>query len=297
MGRRRVAPLVFLVLAGLIYPAASPADHTTTTATVSAQLKERRTADAWTVEISWAAECHGAAGHIVFNGELYLVNVDTGERIHTGGVVSTSGQRTFSGKRDWYVDSREREQHLKPELIISCYQSFPQDGGPSSVVTGNQVTIPPAFSGGGGSGGGGSGGGDYGQGDPTAPLGSGGCGNALMGTNGPETLTGGAEGDVIFGLGGKDLIRGRRGHDCLIGGSGDDRLEGQLGADRLTGGRGRDVLVGGPGVNAYDAGPGNDYVNARNARREMVRCGRGRDRARVDRRDRVVSCERGSRPR
>ena len=144
---RRLAPLVFLVLVGLIYPAASSANHTTTSATVSARVKERRSADFWTVEISWAAECHGGSGHIVFNGELYLVNVDTGERIHAGGVVSTSGRRTFSGRRDSYVASRERAQHLKPELTIGCYQSFPQDGGPNSVVTGNGVTIPPAFGG------------------------------------------------------------------------------------------------------------------------------------------------------
>ena len=102
---------------------------------------------------------------------------------------------------------------------------------------------------------------------------------------------------MIFGFGGNVRIRGRRDHDCLIGGSGNDRLYGERGNDRLTGGRGRDVLVGGRGRNAYDAGPREGLVNARNGKRELVRCGRGRDRARVDRRDRVRSCERVSRGR
>jgi hypothetical protein len=60
----------------------------------------------------------------------------------------------------------------------------------------------------------------------------------------------------------------------------------------LTGGRGDDRLSGGSGVNAYDAGPGADCIDAPNGRPELVRCGSGRDRARVDRRDRVRGCER-----
>jgi hypothetical protein len=289
--------LACVALLALIWPAASSAEPRVS-ATVSALVKERRSTDNWTVELSWTASCQGvSAGKTpVYNGELYMVDLDTGERHHAGGVVDTSGQRSVSGKRDWYVTARRREQHLRPEFTIDCYEQFPQLGGPTITVTGNPVTIPPAFGGRrGGSGGGG--GGDYGTGDPTAPLGAGGCINALLGTNGADTLTGGSDGDVIIGFSGNDRIRGDSDHDCLIGGKGNDRLDGEPGSDRLTGGRGKDVLVGGPGVNAYDAGPGNDYVNARNGTRELVRCGRGRDRARVDRRDRARSCERLSRPR
>jgi len=96
---------------------------------------------------------------------------------------------------------------------------------------------------------------------------------------------------------GNDLIRGFGDDDCLVGGSGGDRLLGGSGYDRLTGGRGADTLVGGSGVNRYDAGAGNDVVNARNGRAELVSCGSGRDRARIDRRDRVRNCERVKRPR
>jgi Ca2+-binding RTX toxin-like protein len=205
-------------------------------------------------------------------------------------VVDTSGQQTVTRKRTWSVKSKPREQHLRPELTdFDCYQHFPLHGGKAKItVSGDGVTIPPAFS---GSGSGGGGGGDYGAGDPTRPLGSGGCRVALVGTDKPDTLAGGDAGDVIFGLGAGDRIGGRGGHDCLIGGKGADRLLGAAGNDRLTGGGGNDLLAGGPGTNSYDAGPGNDVVKAVNGTRESILCGSGRDRVDADRGDRVVRCE------
>lgn len=72
-------------------------------------------------------------------------------------------------------------------------------------------------------------------------------------------------------------------------------LLGEDGDDRLTGGSGADRLVGGRGENIYDAGSGNDFVDAANGRSELVRCGRGRDTARVDRTDTLSGCERVTR--
>jgi RTX calcium-binding nonapeptide repeat (4 copies) len=288
------ALLICAIAAALLVPAASSAHHIVTGATVSAQLKERRSADFWTVEIRWTASCNGASpGTAWFDGHLYLVDVDTGERIYTGAVASTSGASVISGSRDWYVSARERPQRLFPELTIYCYENFPLHGGREVVTTGTSVVIPPSFSGGGG----GGGGGDYGSsGDPTDPLGSGGCAAAIVGTEDADTLGGGGEGEVFLALGGRDRVGGGGGHDCLLGYGGADVLRGEDGHDRLTGGRGADLLVGGGGVNAYDAGPGRDVVQARNGKRELVRCGSGRDRARVDSRDRVRDCERVSRP-
>jgi Ca2+-binding RTX toxin-like protein len=279
----------------LLVPAGGLAHHIVTSATVTARLKERRSTDFWTVEFRWTANCQGAEpGTAWYDGDLYMVDADTGERIYVGGVVDTSGQRTVTHTLEWFVSSAERERRLLPELTINCFQNFPLHGGPDVTTSGEGVFIPPRLSGGG------HGGvnGDYGSsGDPTRPPAAGGCVVALVGTNERDTLTGGAGGDVVFGLGAGDQIRGSGGHDCLIGGSGGDLLRGEAGSDRLTGGRGNDVLVGGPGVNAYDAGSGSDFVDARNGKRELVRCGSGRDRARVDRRDRVSRCERVSRPR
>jgi RTX calcium-binding nonapeptide repeat (4 copies) len=289
-----LALLAGIASLALIWPAASSADHITTSATVSARLKERKSAGSWIVELSWTAGCTGAApGTAWFDGELYLVDLDTRERIHAGGVVSTSGASLISGKRDWLVASRERPARLMPELTIHCYENFPLHGGREVVTTGSTVIIPRRYGGGGGGGGGGS---DGGSGDPTAPVGNGGCVTALVGTDGPDTLRGGAGGEVIFGFRGKDRIESGGGHDCLLGDEDNDVLRGQAGNDRLTGGAGADTLVGGPGINAYDAGPGADFVEARNGKRELVRCGSGRDRARVDRQDRVRDCERVSRP-
>jgi hypothetical protein len=94
------------------------------------------------------------------------------------------------------------------------------------------------------------------------------------GRSGRDRLVGTAYADVLRGLGGQDV---------LLGLGGNDRLYGGRGADRITGGRGLDLLVG-------DAG--NDVLLARDGSRDVVRCGTGRDRAIVDRRDRVVpGCE------
>ena len=293
MSRRRLtAVLALTVSTALIWPAPSPANHTRTIATVSAKVKSQRATDLWTVELRWTATCLNVAEgkEAVFNGQLYLVDADSGERTSVGGVVSRPDPST-SGSRETYVAAIARPQRLVPQLVISCYETFPQDGGPATTATGDAVIIPARF-GGGGSGGGGGGSGGGGGGGAGEPVGSGGCRAALLGTNGPDELTGSNGSEIIIGFGARDRILGRSGNDCLIGGTGSDRLEGGDGSDRLTGGTGSDVLIDRQGFNAYDAGRGNDFVNARNGVRELVRCGPGRDRARADRRDRIRSCER-----
>jgi Ca2+-binding RTX toxin-like protein len=291
MSRRRLSAALLGTVSILLWPGASAADTLRTSATVSAQVTERKSTDFWVVQISWTAACHGAAGETWYQGNLYMIDVDTDERIYVGGVVDTSGQRSVSGTREWYVSSQKRPRRLRPELTIECYEHSPLKGGESVTTTGAAVIIPPSYGGGGGrSGGGGGNGGD--NGDPTEPLRAGGCVIALLGTNGADELTGNEGSEVIIGFGARDRLRGEGGHDCLLGGSSNDRLIGGKGGDRLTGERGRDILVDRDGVNAFDAGPGRDIINARNGARELVRCGSGRDRALVDPSDRVHSCER-----
>lgn len=145
------------------------------------------------------------------------------------------------------------------------------------------------------------------------------CANVIRGTGDDELLAGTAFGDRLIGGSGRDLIRGGGADDCLEGGNGGDVLDGEDGNDRLAGGDGhdrlrgglgddtlrgglrndvliggpgRDLLVGGVGTDRYDAGPGNDSVDARDGVRERIDCGRGLDRVRIDRRDRVRNCER-----
>jgi Ca2+-binding RTX toxin-like protein len=135
----------------------------------------------------------------------------------------------------------------------------------------------------------------------------GGTGNdRLNGGDGNDTLEGSAGNDVGLGGNGSDRANGGAGRDRISGGagndnlnglSGNDSLSGGTGNDRLTGSTGNDKLTGGAGKNRYSAGSGNDVVNARNRRTEVVDCGSGRDRATVDRRDRVKRCERVKRSR
>lgn len=89
-------------------------------------------------------------------------------------------------------------------------------------------------------------------------------GRAFAGTSGD---------DLILGSRGADRVRAGAGADIVRTGAGDDRLRGGSGADRLVGGRGRDTIVA-------NGGSG-----------DVVRCGSGRDRAIVDRSDRVSRCE------
>jgi polysaccharide lyase-like protein/hemolysin type calcium-binding protein len=100
------------------------------------------------------------------------------------------------------------------------------------------------------------------------------CGVAQKGTGAGETLKGTAGSDLINGLGGNDRIKGQGGGDCLRGGRGRDTVKGGGGHDHLKGGKGRDRFV------------------ARDRQRDVIRCGRGYDLARVDAKDKVRSCER-----
>ena len=90
--------------------------------------------------------------------------------------------------------------------------------------------------------------------------------------------------DRFAGTPGSDKVRARQGDDRLRGAAGDDCLFGQGGGDRLVGGPGSDHLAG---------GAGRDRINAADGEADLVRCGKGRDRAVVDPKlDRARGCER-----
>jgi hypothetical protein len=269
MGLRRALALAgSAALFALVWPAVSPADHVSVEASAVAVLKEHTGSGSWSVEVRFSVRCIGATRGVLYFGNLNLVDEQTGERIYLGGVSSASGKVTqiVAAKSYW--------RRMRPELRVSCAEDLGGHGSDFIDVQGGAAIVPARDAEGESGGGGASGGGPDGGSDPTAPQRAGGC---LQ---------------VIFGRGGSDSVRGRDGHDCLVGGTGNDTLRGENGDDRLTGGRGADTLTGGAGVNAYDAGSGNDVVDAVNGRVELVDCGPGQDRARVDLRDRVSGCER-----
>ena len=310
----RRALILSLALLFSLPAAPAVADHVTSSPQVSARLGERLSDNSWIVIVDWSINCSGPApGNANYTGNLNLDDVDTGEVIYMGGTASASGS---DGQP---VTRGGLPRRMRPRIKASCFDGgIGNHGSDTHEVTGNVVTVPgrgdedgdgvpDGGSGGGGEQGGAlpSGAGDQGRedfpgagfGGPTDPLRSGGCETVRLGTSGAESLDGTAAADLIFGLGGGDLISGRGDDDCLIGSSGKDRLFGGPGYDRLTGGTGADTLVGGGGVNRYDGGAGRDVVKARNGRAELVSCGSGRDRAVVDRSDRVRNCERVKRSR
>ena len=145
--------------------------------------------------------------------------------------------------------------------------------------------------------------------------------SARLGTTGDDTVRGTRVADSIVGLRGNDRLSGLGGADCLDGdygndvvdgGPGNDRLYGGIfpGRDTLRGGRGNDRLDGGPSGDVLDGGAGNDTIidrkgankavggagddtiDVRNGKRDVIDCGGGRDRAKVDRIDRPKRCER-----
>jgi RTX calcium-binding nonapeptide repeat (4 copies) len=80
------------------------------------------------------------------------------------------------------------------------------------------------------------------------------------GTDGDDTLVGGARADVLVGY---------AGHDGLYGGGGPDRLLGGAGWDHLYGGNGNDILDGGPAS--------TEWPNGEFDRRERLIGGAGDD--------------------
>ena len=69
----------------------------------------------------------------------------------------------------------------------------------------------------------------------------------------------------------------------LNGTASSELILGQRGADRLNGRGGSDCIFG---------GPGRDRIKARDGERDVVNCGRGRDRVRADAVDVLRRCER-----
>src|SRR5918993_5503247 len=71
------------------------------------------------------------------------------------------------------------------------------------------------------------------------------------GTEGNDTLFGGAAADDINGNGGNDFMQGGDGADTVLGGSGNDTMSGNAGNDWVRGGTGNDQVSGGGGQDSF----------------------------------------------
>jgi Ca2+-binding RTX toxin-like protein len=115
--------------------------------------------------------------------------------------------------------------------------------------------------------------------------------DCLFGEAGNDKLDGGSGNDKLDGGVGKDKLVGGAGKDKLTGAAGADTLSGGAGVDTLSGGAGADTLTGGAGKDSFSAGAGNDVVNSRDRVKETVNCGKGKDRVKADKKDRLIGCE------
>jgi Tol biopolymer transport system component len=89
----------------------------------------------------------------------------------------------------------------------------------------------------------------------------------------------------------RDVIYGTDAADLVLADAGNDIVYGRGGNDLIFGGDGNDVLLPGRGRDSVYSGFGNDRVNARDGETDGISGGRGRDWARVDRKDRVTGVE------
>lgn len=101
--------------------------------------------------------------------------------------------------------------------------------------------------------------GDYIQGNAGNDTLAGAAGSdRLLGGAGNDTISGGADQDTVNGNTGNDTIDGGTENDFLRGGQGNDDLRGDAGADTLLGDLGTDTITGGAGVDLLSGGGGND---------------------------------------
>jgi Ca2+-binding RTX toxin-like protein len=105
----------------------------------------------------------------------------------------------------------------------------------------------------------------------------------FYGGPGQDVLAGGLPTSGLHGGGGPDDLTGGDGPDVLRGGGGDDEITGGRSGDGIHGDRGNDLIF---------AGTEDDRVAVNDGQRDLVRCGPGQDRVRVDPLDVVRGCER-----
>jgi Ca2+-binding RTX toxin-like protein len=97
-------------------------------------------------------------------------------------------------------------------------------------------------------------------------------GSLALGTDGPDILFGGNNGNCVAGFDGPDDLNGGNGKDVLVGGDGNDVLNGGNGTDELYGGNGDDILNGGNGNDYLDGGPGFDTCYGGSGNDTFVNC-------------------------
>lgn len=222
--------LAFVAALTAAHPASTLAHHVSADPQVSARVAERLSSQSWIVIVDWSINCGGAADPS-HGGDLYLVDVDTGEEIYMGGTFSPSG----SDRQP--VSRGPLHRRVRPRLKASCFDNGPGlHGSGTKEVLGNVVTVPRL----------GDEDGD-GQVDPSP-----GGGDLIRARSGDDCLIGSAGDDRLYGQGDWDRLTGGTGSDLLVGGSGRNSYSAGAGDDRILAVNGKSDLV--------SCGPGRDLA-------------------------------------
>ena len=132
---------------------------------------------------------------------------------------------------------------------------------------------------------------DGGEGDDTIIV-TGGSATVTAGTGNDLIIASGSGSVRIDGGAGNDRVVAGSGKDLIDGGAGNDTIKGGGGNDTLKGGAGNDTIYGGGGNDLLDGGADNDTLWARDAERDTVIGGTGKDTAASsDPRDRISEVE------
>jgi hypothetical protein len=118
------------------------------------------------------------------------------------------------------------------------------------------------------------------------------CVKVRNGTEKKDQIRGSDDSEFIRGLRGGDRLRAKGGDDCVRGNRGKDRIRDGKGEDEVKAGKGRDRIGGGPGKDQFKGGAKRDRIKSKDGARDVVRCGKGRDKVIADKRDKLRNCER-----
>jgi Tol biopolymer transport system component len=233
------------------------------------------------------------AGHTGSGSQVYLRDLAAGT---TQLISSTSGSATTNANATstnvWMSAQATRITWTSAATdLIGSFGDL--NGGAADFYARGTGIAPPATGGtgpgtGGGDTSGGGGSGSDGSGGGSGPGGGspGGAGGQASGGS-PGGAGGQASGGAPVAPGGGVVAKGitRRGSAKR------DRLIGTAFADKLYGLGGNDKIVGRGGPDLLSGGPGSDTIDAADGVRDTVDCGPGHDRARVDKKDKLIGCE------
>jgi Ca2+-binding RTX toxin-like protein len=113
----------------------------------------------------------------------------------------------------------------------------------------------------------------------------------LLGSKQGDLIVAGAGDDIVHAGDGQNVVYGQWGNDTILTGAGVDTVYGGGGNDVIRTGAGDDTIFSGPGRDVVAAGKGDDHIIGNDGERDVIDCGPGDDRARVDRLDVVRNCE------